>query len=830
MSTRISLCLLWGCLVTSGAAYAADPPVPSGAHPRLFLTTANLATLKSNAATDGTAAHAFVGRCQDTLDHAADYDMRGGSDGDNWPGAALSCALAYLTSQNAQFLTQALKYWHASLDDDQMINDHMGCVAGVSNAWQSWDGNPPAPPVIRTITHDTGYPLRWYGPDIALVYDWLYEANGVDDALRAQTRTCLTAWSDYYTQNGYNRDEAGANYNAGFVIAKTLSAIAIGNDGSADGHLWTETLDDVFGKLLIGQGLMGSVDSPLGSPVGPILGGDWGEGWQYGPLSVIEYAAATLALEQNGASLPQMDAWLNSLMLRNIYSATPPLDGQFCGDGDCDVAQPNQDPSANQLDAVLLGPSSDEAASWAAFMKAQQNVSGNYVYNALAELRSAKLSDYRAQTPAPPLWYLARGTRSMFVRTGWDANAFWAVFTSPPTINSGHQHFNAGDFVFSRGADALIVDPAPYGGYTTWDSNAVTADAKVVMGDYAPSQTPWSKAELSWARGTSDAVFAARSDFARAFDYTDTSSDVSYAHREWVMLPEGEIATIDRVHTSAASRNVYFSLHTNTGGGKLMLNNGVAVGRVGDTSQVAIHPVLLSSGTPAITQPSTKDCTLSCSYPCAKCDTARFAVDKYAVTLNGPWAVAIHVIDGFAAAATPAQVGSLNDDNFDPAPKQNGGVIGAAIYRESKQSYVVASSAMDGASPAMMKYGVPGNSPARHIVFDAPEASDGTSSVTAAAQNGRCVLTIAAGSGGGFKGHPLMFSVSDAAGGCVASDNTDVAPGSAPPGGGTMQLPPKKGSSKGCACALGGGASGRPSLVVLLLPLLTFAWRHRARR
>jgi len=198
---------------------------------------------------------------------------------------------------------------------------------------------------------------------------------------------------------------------------------------------------------------------------------------------------------------------------------------------------------------------------------------------------------------------------------------------------------------------------------------------------------------------------------------------------------------------------------------------------------VAIHAVSLSGGTPAITQPSTMDCTLSCSYPCAKCDVARFAVDKYAVTVPGPWAVAIHVIDGLAAAEAQAEVGSINDDNFDPAPKQNGAVLGAAIYRTTKQSYVVAASAMDGVSPATMSLRVPGGSPSRHIVFDAPEAADGTSSVTATVQSGRCVLTITAGSSGGFAGHPLMFAVGDAASGCTASDTTNVAPGAPPPGG-----------------------------------------------
>ena len=55
-----------------------------------------------------------------------------------------------------------------------------------------------------------------------------------------------------------------------------------------------------------------------------------------------------------------------------------------------------------------------------------------------------------------------------------------------------------------------------------------------------------------------------------------------------------------------------------------------------------------------------------------------------------------------------------------------------------------------------MTYGVPGASAGRHIVFDAPEDGNGMSVVKAAAQSGRCVLTITAGAG--VAGRPLMFT------------------------------------------------------------------------
>ena len=794
----LGISALIGGLLTSATAVATVPPTPAGSHPRLFMSATNLEAYTANAKTKGMAAQATVTNCQRTVDKPQDYTARGGSDGSTWPEAAVDCAFAYLVTQNATYLTQAIKYWNAALADDQTLGDGKGCVATANPDWKTWaaSGSGSAPPVILTVTHDTGYPMRWYGPFIALAYDWLHDAPGVDEALRSHTRMCLTNWVDYYTQQGYHHDEAGANYNAGFVIGKTLTAIAFGGEnGTAGDRLWTETVNDVFGKLLVGDGMAGSAD-PVGAPAGVLVGGDWAEGWQYGPLSVIEYAAAARALEEAGAPQPELDAWASSLIVRFMHGSVPAMDGMFNSNGDLDDTVVYPAASANQLDAVLLGPASDQAAAWATFMKQQLKLSDNFIWNALAEARVVAPQDYRSQTP--PLWYLARGTRTVFARTAWDGSAFWGVFSSPPQVVSDHHHFCAGNFVFSRGADHLVVDPSNYGEPGTLETNAATADSKVVTGDYAPSQTPWSKAELLWARGTAAAVVAARGDYAKAFIFSDTPSDIPYARRDWVMLPEGETVVIDRVQTADANHKLYVNFHTNTAG-TLKLSGSLASGTVG-ASQVAIHPVLISAGSPVITKPRVND---DYDYPCGKCSQGRFAVDNYGVTVLGPWAVAIHVIDGLAVGEAVAQVGSLNDDSFDPAPKQNAGVLGAAVYRASKQSYIVATSAQAGAAGASMTYGVPGGAPSRHVVFDAPEQADGQSAVAGVAQSGRCVLTITAGAG--FVGHPLMFSVATAADGCVVSEDTNVPPGAGPPGGGVN--PTGSGGGAGAGGQGGGGGS-----------------------
>jgi hypothetical protein len=214
-------------------AWAADPPVPSGPHPRLFMRPSDIAGYAANAQSSSSAAKKLVERCQQTIDRPQDYAERGGVDGDYWPGATVACAFAYRVTGQKTYLAQAMKYWRVTLNDDQKIGDALGCTPEqAARDWRkTWKGDYPPPRAIVTVSHDTWYPIRWYGPYIALTYDWLYDE--ADDALRTQTRSCLSGWIDAYTRLGYLREDPGANYHAGFVIAKTLAAIAIGSDGGA---------------------------------------------------------------------------------------------------------------------------------------------------------------------------------------------------------------------------------------------------------------------------------------------------------------------------------------------------------------------------------------------------------------------------------------------------------------------------------------------------------------------------------------------------------------------------------------------------------------------
>lgn len=792
-------------VISAHAARAADPPVPSQPHPRLFMSPSNVTQLAALAAKSGTSSSRLVSQCQETIDKPKDFQARNGVDASTWPGAAVACAFAYTVTKQSKYLTQAILYWKTSLNDDQKMGDGLGCTPANANPnVKGWSGNPPAPPGLLTVTHDTGYPIRWYGPFLALTYDWLYDAPGVDEALRTQTRSCLTSWVDNYTLRGYLNDFPGANYNAGYVVAKTMAGVAIGNDGGADGHLWTETLHEIFATLFVSKGLKGS-KAAIGAPVGVMVGGDWGS-WQYGPLSIIEYAASTRVVEENGAPQPEMDEWINSLVVRQIHGTVPKGDVQFSGNGDFDSESIYEPVRGSQPDAVLLGPSSDQAASWALATKQKAGPSeAGFVWDAFAELRNVQAQDYLATSP--PLWYVARGTGTVYARTSWTPSAFWSVFMASPN-ETDHGHLAASNFVFTRGGDHLVVDSSNYGDYGTFETNGLSADGANMTGDYAHTQTTFSPPGLTWARGTADGVFAARADIAKAFTMRD-KSDVAYAHREWAMLPEGEIVTIDRVRTSAATRNMYVNFHTNTKGTlALDASTKIAKGTSGG-SQVVIHPVLLSGGTPSIVKPPVGSCTMQCSYPCGSCNAARFAVDEYSLSVPGTWAVAVHVIDGLATGENAAMVASLNDDAVDLAPKHNAGIIGASVFRGMKQSFIVAASAQDGAAGSTMTYAVPGASAARHVVFDAPEAADGTSTVTATVSGSQCVVTVTAGGGGGTVGRPLMFSTAAATNGCTVSGSTDVPAGTPPPGGGTSGgTGGESGLGTGGGPSSGGGTDG----------------------
>ena len=783
-------------LVLPATAVAA-PAAPSGAHPRIWLTPATVTALKANATKSGTAAAAIVSKCKDIAANPNRYSD-GIFMGYGFGYAASTCAMAWQLTKDASFATAAIRQWRALLDDFQTLGDGAGGDTTVSGQ------------------HDNGYAMRYFGTFTALTYDWLHDAPGVDASLLQTSRDRFKVWTDWEEANGYLHDVAGSNYQAGYVLGKTMIAIAAsGEDDGSAAKYWTDVVDTMWKTENLG---------PKGAGTGgPLAGGDWPEGWEYGELGVLEYAMSLRAIEEHGASFPDGHAYFSALGLNYAYALTPDQKGFFIGGdyGNAAVAAPNKPPGTEPLLAIMIG-GNDDAAGWAAYL--HQNTvkprADGLVYEALAEARGATATSYNA-TPRP-LYYVTAGTRKLYARSSWDATATWGVFVSAPHFLVDHQHLDASTFVYSRGADALVVDPSPYGSLSSLTANALTVDSSTVQQGYRPSQSPHSAAELAWARATASGVAAARAELAPAFADDTGKSDVPFARRDWTMLPEGEVVVLDRVRTDDAARKTYLRFRSPSPFTLGAAN--VATATVG-ASKLVVHPVKLSGGTPAV-----KTYKGDNGSPCSNgsfgtCTAARFDTGEYAVQVPGPSAVALHVLDALGTADAPSEAVAIDD----PA------VTGARVTRGSARSFVLGSSAKDGAAGATLAYSVPGDMLARHVVFDAPEDTTGTSSVSAHAVGDACAVTITAGGGAGsFAGRPLVFQLAAAKDGCTATEDKPAPPPQTGPGGGgadggtgadggpNADAPSvgPGGVTGGCGCHVLAHASGRDAGAAIALGLM----------
>jgi MYXO-CTERM domain-containing protein len=761
-------------LATTNASAA--PPAPSGAHPRIWLTPTALTAMKAKLGDKSSWAAQMVANCEQVGTQPNQF-ADGQFYGYAWGYAAASCGAAWQLTQNATYAANGIKMWTALLNDANTVGDGQG-------------GD-------KVVQPNDGYGIRYFPAYAAVAYDWLHDAPNAA-ALVTQSQERFKAWIGWCDTSCYLNTTPGSNYHAGYVFAKALVAVAASgeDDGTAAGY-WSTAVDQQYGQDVVANGL---------GDGGCLVGGDWPEGWEYGVDGVVEYALGALALEEQGAPFPAIDAWGGTVALRYLYAMTPDQTGMYIG-GDWGSGGVYANPLPPEpLDAVLAGSASSAAASWAQFLKGGVVKSGalGIINDALGEARGASPIDY--STTNPPLFYVAGGTRNAYARSSWAKTGFWGVLTSAPRLGPDHQHLDSSNFVFTRGSDNLIVDPSPYGSLSSLTSNAMSVDSQTVEQNYQPSQSPSSLADLPWARGTQDGTAAARADLDLAF-IADTSSkktDVPYARRDWTFLPEGEIVTIDRVRANSSTQKTYLRFRSSAA--SLALSGAApwtATGTVG-SSQVVIHAAVLSSGTPTVTTVASSGDNGCSSGNYGSCTDARFAVSEYSLTIPTSPSLAIHVIDGLGSGESPATVASLSDPTVDTTPAQNGGVIGVSVTRSSTLSYVVASSATDGKAGATLAYGVPGTSAARHVVFDAPEDANGVSTVAATAQSGRCLVSITAGGSNGYAGHPLIFDIATAASGCTASQAQAAPPPTAGSGNGASS-----GGSSGSGPSSGpGGSSG----------------------
>jgi hypothetical protein len=680
--------------IALAAVPAAAQPEPSGPHPRILHADVKAAWKKLASSRDNPIARAMR-RCDEVGSSTGRFETDNYM-GFEWGGYLQACLIGWTATGKDAHAKTAMKYFVAILDDLKRVGDGAGGDSSVHR--------------------DSGYAMRMIGPMAALGYDWLHDHPLMTDAIRKRARQRFKAWTDWYLKDGYRARGPGNNYQAGYLIGATFMAIAQGGEAGADGaRLWKHVVDDLWNtdmKRVLAKG-------------GYLDGGDWGEGWQYGPLSIVEYAVAARAMTDVGVEVPRIREWLDGVVYRHVHALNP-SDRVFVG-GDTGDEQPYLAPATMTLAAVLIGDASPDAKAWAAGELVRLRLEGDDAFAWYAAVAAAGVPK-PVDVPRDkwPTWYVARGTSTLYARTRWGKSGVWTAMQCTATLDLDHHHANAGNVVLSRGGDDLIVDPSPYGTLSTLTSNAPTVESAHLPPDYKPGQAWWSKkTRFLWAHQTTRGVVATRCDYADQFAFQERPSDVPAAMRDMVLVPwdDGGDATLVVIDTAKSGDNAR-GLHLRFRSlGALKLSGDVATATIGDT-ELSIRKLRSSSGTPVVARSTKKDC-FGEGTKRGNCDAARFPVTDVRLVVDGPAMSAIHVIDATARGKAPKA--SLVGD----AVWLDRGDRGAAIVAGETKPYTV---------PAK---------PSLHVI---PSAA----SATGAKSGSDCTITPTAGKS------VLVISVDDA--------------------------------------------------------------------
>jgi hypothetical protein len=711
------------------SSHAFADGAPAGPHPRLFSDPATIAGLKRAAGRSDSAVAYAVRRCRAISASPSEFS-RDGYMGLDWAQYLQACLVAWRATDDVQLARTALRYFTALIDDLQEVGDGRG---GDRAAWR-----------------DSGFAIRAHGPYTALAYDWLQPAGLLDDSLKARARQRFKSWTDWYAREGYRHSSPGTNYHAGYVFAATLIAIAEAGEAGEDGKsLWRHVVDDIFGRQLLPS-----------AATGVLLGGDWGEGWQYAPLSVAEYSVAARAVAEQGVDVSAMSPWLEQIMTRHVYALTPAGDETYAV-GDTQAESANLPIRRETLAAVIAGPAPARAKAWAqAEIDRLKSVFGDptfVLFDALADAQGVRAERYpRASSPTE---YLARGTSVLYTRSSWQPAAVWFVLPCSRTIDVDHMHPNAGNFVLTRGDDHLIVDPSPYGTLSSLTSNAPTVRSMQLPANYIPSQAFWGeKTRFRWAQRLQGGEFVARCDYADQYRFQDRPSDVSFAQRDFVFLPfledgaeSAALFIFDRANGRVAAQDLHVRFRSPE---DLQGAPEAAVrSRIGRSS---LHVLRLAQSGGAVESralPGGSCFDESRNYTRGNCDAARFPVHEVRFTVPGPNAKLTTLVAALGAgqdAPVPVRVASKGGETW--------------LLTRGSRRWVVSYADADG----VLTYESSAD-PAQHIVLSAAAGGAATTNVDAVKTDAGCRIAVGGSGGVSLSGAPALFG-SDGA--CVLKQST----------------------------------------------------------
>lgn len=689
---------------------------PSRPHPRILLDGELRAAWRALATQDRGPIAGSIALCESGQTQEHDHAVYMGSE---WSRVLQACLVAYAATDKLEHARTAIKFFTALLDDRDRIGDGAG-------------GD-------EIVQRDSGYSIRNLGVYTAIAYDWLHDQ--LTPQQRQHARERWERWLGWYRDKGYRARVPGTNYQAGFLAAATLIAIAQAGEATEQRGpaLWAFVRDELWGKDM----------ADALAPGGILDGGDWPEGWQYGPLAIAHYALAARAATRAGLRVDGIDRWLAAVLRRHVYALSP-SDRVYVAQ-DTEATTPNVEPHVLTLDAIALGDAAPEIRTQARAELARLRIADKdfFLYDALA---TGDAGTPIARETWPTL-YAATATGTIYARTRWDGRAVWFVAECGRGLDVDHRQPKAGNFVLSRGPDDAIVDPSPYGSASSLTSNAPSVVSPHLPDDYRPSQGTWgTRTTWDFVTQTRSGVVAARCDYAGAYQLQQKASDITDATRDFVLLPDAAgtdaaLVVLDRARASAM--NLRFRVQ-----GGLTLADDRAEKTFGSTRLTIAGT--RSSGRAVVGRPTAKDCFAKGTIK-GRCDAARFEASDYRAEVAGPAPTAVHVIGVVDQRAAPVTSRALRGDDY----------AGVELSTPRAATIVWPTTRTRGA----LAYRA---APGTHVVLDAP-ALGGLATITATRDGTACAVTVTPG--GATPAQPLIATLDSRC--AITSDPPTASAGSA---------------------------------------------------
>ncbi len=514
--TQIAAVQIPNLTVASSPSPVTSAALASTSHPRIYLTPERLAAAKNRSANDPSVVRFWgqdgVGAFLEALKVSPDPEAAG--------------FVHYIWDPEDYIPALSLCY-QLKKDNDPATAATCAAAAKRMTLKMSADYDSGA----RSFARDSGYDIRFGLRDLMISYDWLYDLYS--PAERTQIVKVATKWVDWYTNTpGYQSTNPANNYYAGYLQGLTLTAVATAGENTASDRLLT------------------LLRSKLATEV-PILNqracGDWPEGWNYGPYTLIEYSLVNQTLKDVGENWGASFNFLEPLPRTLTYQTSPDMSGTISFGGYSGNLPHKTSPA---LLAILSGTATDGAAA-------------ARLYNAMYENKDNDWSEARGNTMYEiifgnfttasnasnwPLSNLSPDTGRFFSKSSLsDPNAY-QVSVENTNAHFDHFGYSNGDVRLYHGTTCLLC-PSAYRG-NSFDGEAFTsAFSTYLVNGKAQTQnrnnqilftlenSTWSaigtRFESSWANGRYDE------------NLVDTQNPLNYLVREVVHIRPGTVIVRD---------------------------------------------------------------------------------------------------------------------------------------------------------------------------------------------------------------------------------------------------------------------------------------------